>query len=124
MKEEELIRQHDTGRNPFQTPDGYFESFTSRLMERMERERLTSPVHEASKVERLNLFRRIVRYAAAAVFVGVCIGAGAYLYLHQPVMDASMDATEFVFNDENLDDVLDYELLDNNKIAYYLTEAY
>lgn len=134
MKEEDIIRQHDTGSNPFGTPDGYFEGFTSRLMERMEREGLltteapnTEPV---VKVVELNPFKRFARYAAAAVVAGVCVGAGTYLYTHRNASDQllSGDAIEMAFSDETLDEALDYEmeygLMDNNQIAYYLTEAY
>lgn len=134
MKEEDIIRQHDTGTNPFRTPEGYFENFSSRLMERMEREGVmrttTQESSTTAKVVKMNPFKRIVRYAAAAVVAGICIGAGTYLYTHRTAPDQLItgEPFEMAFSDETLDDALDYEmeygLVDNNQIAYYLTEAY
>ena len=131
MMEEELIRKHDKGRNPFTTPEGYFEGFTSRLMERIEREGLKEQqTSETAQVVRLHPLRRMMRYAAAAVVTGICVGVGTYFYQRHASADtlALADATEMLFSDETLDDALDYEmdygLVNNNQIAYYLTEAY
>lgn len=132
--EEDIIRQHDTGTNPFRTPDGYFDTFTSRLMERMEREGVlttTTPDNSATaKVVKMNPFKRLAHYAAAAVVAGVCIGAGTYLYTHRTTTEqaATGDPFELAFTDETLDEALDYEMeyemVDNKQIALYLTEAY
>ena len=124
MKEEELIRKHDSGRRAFTTPDGYFENFTTQLMERIEREGV-----QPEKVVRLNPFKRAMRYAAAAVVAGVCIGAGTYLYIQKTTTNQQVDETsEIVFSEETMDEALDYAmqcgLVDNNQIAFYLTEAY
>lgn len=134
MKEEEIIRHYDTGGNPFRTPDGYFEGFTSRLMERMEREGLTTTPAQmveqpTAKVVKMNPIRRALRYAAAAVVAGICVGTGTYLYMNQSSTDQMMagDAMELL-SEETLEQAFDYEadyeMLDNNQIAYYLTEAY
>lgn len=136
MKEEEIIRHYDTGGNPFRTPDGYFEGFTSRLMERMEREGLTATPAQipeqqktTSKVVKMNPIRRALRYAAAAVLAGICVGTGTYLYMNQSSTDQMMaaDAMELL-SEETLEQAFDYEadyeMLDNSQIAYYLTEAY
>ena len=124
MKEEDIIREHDSGRRPFTTPDGYFDGFTSRLMERIEREGL-----QPTKVVRMSPFKRAMHYAAAAVVAGVCIGAGTYLYTTKTTVDQQMAETiEASFSDETLDEALDYAmdngLINNNQIAFYLTEAY
>lgn len=126
MTEEDIIRMKDTGRNPFRTPDGYFENFGQRLMARMEAEGMVSavPVPE-TKVVKMNPLRRLGRYAAAAILAGVCLGAGTYLYVHQGGLAQPADAAmDFALSEENLDEALDYEMLNNNQIAYYLTEAY
>ncbi len=134
MIEEDLIRNHDTGVNPFKTPDGYFDSFTTRLMERMGHEGLIEQPAVQQKTEaivvKMNPFRRAIRYAAAAVVAGVCIAAGTYLYTHQSNAEQALigEGFEIAMSDEDLDDALDYEMdyeiLNNSQIAYYLTEAY
>lgn len=121
MKEEDIIRKHDTGRNPFRTPDGYFDHFTERLMRQL------PPLEEvsAAKPVRISLVRRIRRYAAAAVVAGLCIGVGAYL-LRQPssANDPLLASESELYSNDYIDEALDYEMVDNNQIAYYLTEAY
>jgi len=125
MKEEDMIRKYDSGRNPFRTPSGYFEDFTPRLMERIKAEGQQTAAQPAPVRVTVKPVRRLMRYAAAAVIAGVCIGAGTYLYQRQLNLPSPSDAmAEYVLDEDELDDVLDYEMLDNSKIAYYLTEAY
>ena len=125
IQEENIIRQHDSGRNPFRTPEGYFENFTDRLMARIAEEAPQQEPVKARVVE-FPLWRRVMRYAAAIVAVAFCVGGGALLYNRlQPAEQLlGEDVLEYAWDDDELDDVLDYELVDNNQIAYYLTEAY
>ncbi len=128
MNEEELIRKHDAGTNPFRTPEGYFENFEARLKERMVCEGLMEQNTAATtKVVALTPFRRVVRYAAAAVVAGLCVAAGTYLYTQHDV-EQTLASEETVIPDETLYDAFDYEmehgLVNNTKIAIYLTEAY
>ena len=77
MKEEDIIKQLDAAKGAFKTPDGYFEGFTSRLMERMEHEGLLAEQRPTEAVvvempERVKAIpmtpvKRWARFAAAAV---------------------------------------------------------
>ena len=125
MKEEEIIRKHDSGRRPFTVPEGYFTHFDARLAERMKHEGLMGEAVDTKQMARrvaLSPFHRVVRYAAAAVFTGLCIGSAVYLLNHQ--MGNTMADMEFAMTDSEVDAVLDCEMMNNNEIAYYLTEAY
>lgn len=129
IKEEEIIRQHDSGQRPFTTPEGYFDSFTSRLMERMEHEGLLeqpaeNPALQSAKVIRLNPMQRLMRYAAAAVVAGVCVVAATYLYNHEMSQPQGAELADYVLSNDDIDELLDYEVVNNSQIAYYLTEAY
>lgn len=131
MKEEDIIRKHDSGRSPFKTPDGYFDNFTSQLMERMEREGLLKteeqPAEVKTKVITMSPMHRALRYAAAAVVVGFCVATGTYLIQQQDGAEEqalTADASDLLYSDEALDYELDYEMVNNQQIAYYLTEAY
>ena len=119
MIEEDIIRKHDSGRNPFRTPEGYFENFTDRLMQRIAEE---EKAHV--KVVPMKPRKRLMRWAVAAAIVGIFVVAGTYIYKHQSPLAPQTDFAEFAYNEDNLEDILDYEMLDNNQIAYYLTEAY
>ena len=125
MKEEDIIHKYDSGRNPFRTPEGYFEDFTPRLMARIQSESTQAPARPTTIQLTVKPVRRLIRYAAAAVIAGICIGTGTYLYNQRS--NASSPAAmmaDYVLDDDDLDEVLEYEMLDNNQIAYYLTEAY
>lgn len=126
IEEEKIIRQHDSGRNPFRTPDGYFENFTDKLMARIAAEVPQQAEPVKARVVALPLWRRAMRYAAAVVAAVVCVGGGTLLYNRLQTPDQLMngDALEYAWDDDELEDILDYEMVDNNQIAYYLTEAY
>lgn len=125
MKEEDIIHKYDSGRNPFQTPAGYFEDFTPRMMARIAAEGKQTATHPTPIQLTVKPVKRLIRYAAAAVIAGVCIGGATYLYQQQQNFSSpSALMADYVLEDDNLDEVLEYEMLDNNQIAYYLTEAY
>lgn len=125
MKEEDIIRKHLSGRTPFRTPEGYFESFNSRLMQRIAQETAAqAPQPKVASMHKRTL--RIFRYAAAAVLTGLCIAGGTYLWNSRQA-DASQALsanTAATYSEEYIDAALDYEMINNRQIAYYLTEAY
>lgn len=124
MKEEDIIRKHDSGRRPFKVPEGYFADFNSRLMERLQAEELHVAT-PAARIAALPSRRRVMNYAAAAVLAGVCVLTAALLYSgRETSIAARMAELEFSMTDEEVDVVLDSEMMNNNEIAYYLTEAY
>jgi len=127
-QEETYIREHDSGRRPFTVPEGYFEGFTERMMTRLKAEE-QAPVAVVRAV-RIPLWRRAMRYAAVGLVAMVCVGGAWFYTSHRPTSDAQaqltaqMEFSDFNYSDDDLDAVLDYELVDNAHIAYYLTEAY
>lgn len=124
--EEAFIREHDSGRSPFQTPDGYFEDFTERLMARIAEEQPVAEEPQKERIVQLPLLRRSLRYAAAIAVAAMALGGGALLYdrLQTTEQTWDVDAAEYAWDTDELDEVFDYEMLDNQQIAYYLTEAY
>ena len=124
MKEEEIISKHLKGNNPFRTPDGYFDSFNSRLMQRIAEQ---TPATTEAKVVSIHQRRmRYFRYAAAAVITGVCLVAGTYFGTRgtTPTEQMQTAANFDIENEDYIDAALDYEMINNRQIAYYLTEAY
>ena len=124
MKEEEIISKHLKASNPFRTPDGYFDSFNSRLMQRIAEQPLE--VRQAKVVSIHQRRKQFFRYAAAAVLAGLCISAGTYFWNKDSASTEQVAAAESYdyANEDYIDAALDYEMIDNNQIAYYLTEAY
>lgn len=129
IQEEKFIREHDSGRNPFVVPEGYFEGFTEKMMARLKAESESTESQQAIVVK-LPFWKRAMRYAAVAAAVVVMIGGGLFYTMRSTSGDSSAqlaaqtDQLDFYFSDDDLDAALDYELVDNQHIAYYLTEAY
>ncbi|MBQ9285597.1 MAG: hypothetical protein IJ209_04855 [Bacteroidaceae bacterium] len=129
MKEEDYIKQFKPHENPFRTPEGYFEGFTGRLMQRIQDKGLQPQILQTKRVQ-MPLWKRWVRYSAAAVVAGVCMVTGSYLYVNRQSSQLYATSAQAIdaFSDEQLDEALNYEivcgLVDNNQIEYYLTEAY
>ena len=130
MKEEDIIRKAAGSENPFRVPEGYFEDFTTRLMSQLPQTAQTQP---AKQKHSISLRPHFLRYAAAAV---VILAVGVTFFGTRPshssqsaentqhlAQDASTETfAEMDYND--LDEALDYAMVDNMDITYYLTEAY
>lgn len=136
MKQFDPIKHKNN--QPFSTPEGYFEDFTQRMMariateEKAKEERVTAEAAQPSAQQTakvISLFSRtskFVKYAVAAALAGVVFGTSAYFFSRQSQdMDYLLTAMQEENMDENyINDVLDYEMVNNQEIAYYLTEAY
>ena len=129
MKQFDHIKHKNS--QPFSTPEGYFEDFTQRMMariateEKAKEERVTAEA-TAKVVPLFSRTSKFVKYAVAAALAGVVFGTSAYFFSRQSQdMDYLLTAMQEENMDENyINDVLDYEMVNNQEIAYYLTEAY
>ena len=113
MNEEKYIEEKVGRRNPFQVPEGYFDTFADQLM--------------ASLPERQpraqQVWLRPMRYAAAVVCV-LAMGAMAWFALssspdvHQPIQAEAVQ----VPSDAEFEAATDYVMLDNYDIYACLSE--
>lgn len=111
MKEENIIRELEGGKNPFRVPEGYFENFNDRLAARLPIEAKPKP-----KPKTVRLIPRLWRYAAAIVLL---VGTGTGLYWNQ----SRIATLEEIAQEEYYNDALDYIMVNNMEIAEYLTET-
>ena len=121
MTEEDRLIQHVGKEDPFPAPEGYFDTFETRLMKRLEEEQAVKP----SKASVFRLSPKIWRYAAAvaAVAAVVCVGVFMPSWRNNGQDLASNEQETEVFYDENyMNEELDYAMVDNHEIASYLTE--
>lgn len=121
MKEEEAIRKRCGAANPFRTPEGYFEQFTSNLMNQLpERTTITKTVGHK------RLLQRVISYAAAAVICGAMI-LGSYrisISQHQEKEVAHSEVPSSYSEEIYMENMLDYAMVSNHEIAQYLTDVY
>lgn len=107
------------GKNPFRVPEGYFDTLPQRVMERIREE------GQAGQPKRRRKSRFFIRLTAAAVLTGFFSLAGLMIYEQSHPLTSSQAPTALASAQEMefADELLDYAMLDNNDIEYYLTEA-
>lgn len=108
-------------RNAFRVPEGYFQTLPDRVMQNIARN-ASSPHGTPIRRRKSRLF---IRLAAAAVLTGFFSLAGLNILLQtRHAQHAVDDTTTAVFcDDETSDELLDYVMLGNAEIEYYLTVA-
>ena len=112
-QEEQTLRQLTEGReNPFRVPDGYFEQFTDRLMQKLPR--------QERKAKSVRLMPRLWKYAAAVVLIA---GVGSVIYWNRSAQPSALAISNDTAQEEYYNEALDYIMVDNMEIAEYLTEA-
>lgn len=126
-KEESYIRNRCGSRTPFRVPEGYFEQFTPRLMNRLpQQEAKPAP----ASTPRIGLHRRHWLYAAATVCGIALLTGGAYRMIQRSNIGSIPAVTANVWtgdlttgsDDDEFNEVLDYALVDNQEIAMYLID--
>ncbi len=102
--DEKLLMQLTKAHNPYRAPKGYFDKLPERVMQ---------------KVKARQRRRMTIRWTIAAMLAGCVVTAGFSLF------DKNMQdkqRTELAHT-QYIEDALDYSMIDNAEIAYYLTEA-
>ena len=122
---EEKLKQYIEGKrpqgasDPFKVPEGYFDTLCDRVM---------GQLPEPQQTIRRTLIPRVWRYAAAVV-VGAVVCASVLVPHFSRNEEAQMASNQteaemqrLMADEEYFNDVLDYSMVNNNDIAYYLTE--
>ncbi|MBQ8281973.1 MAG: hypothetical protein IKA86_01830 [Paraprevotella sp.] len=127
MKEEDIIRKKCGSKNPFLVPEGYFENFTSKVMDALP-ELKTSPKTVNKEMGHAR-WKRIAIFAAAAAICGAMfMGILPQLSTMQAPTTSTIQVsqtTELNAIDETyIEDALDYAMVSNHEIVQYLSEAY
>lgn len=127
MKEEEIIRERCGKKNPFIVPEGYFDSFTSNLMNALPE---SKTVDTASKKRVVSIYRKhIAIFAIAASICGIVfMGILPYVSTHHTDISSTVatspSAESYVIDDAYINDALDYAMVSNQEIVQYLSESY
>ena len=119
--EEKKLEQRFGKQSPFLVPEGYFDDFTSRLMEQL-------PERKAKKIK---LPPGIWRKYRPAMLVAACSCAaifGVSVYLHTGNTNEKQMASEHIIkmqaksSDEGfIEQAADYSMLDNDDIYAYVS---
>lgn len=123
-----IIEENVKHRDPFKAPDGYFDILADRVLDRIHTAEVEKPVKIASHT---SIPRLIAGWSAAASILLVA-SFGLWQYMNT---DGSNNMAEAKFSNENTIVVLDeyyasdftdaeleYAMIDNDDIEYYLSE--
>lgn len=107
------------GKNPFLVPEGYFDNLPDRVMSHIRED------EQHSLLKRRHKSRFFIRLTAAAVLTGFFSLAGLMIYEQRHPLSNQQEGSPLTSLQEieYTDELLDYAMLDNNDIEYYLTEA-
>ena len=111
MNEELYIKNRLGDRNPFRVPEGYFDSLTAEVMEKLPEE------------PRKGILVRLRPWMYAAACL-VAVLFTATLYLMYPEAPGQMATAETTTTDTYVEDVADYVMADNNDIYACLAGDY
>ena len=102
--EEKTLLDRCGNRNVFRTPEHYFDELPQRVMNRIPRQKRQ---------------HRNWQWAVAAVMTGIVASIGLLMMEQSKQADIAYEAD----NNQYIEDMLDYSMIDNTEIATYLTEA-
>lgn len=128
MIEEQALLQRFGRQNPFTVPEGYFEGFTSRMMNLLDEEQARQAVSTDEKPRAKVRSLTWRRYAVAASIAAVIIGGAVWLVQPSPNVAAQhftstpAVAASSATVDHNIDQMADYAMLDNQDIYTYLAD--
>lgn len=105
MNEEQAILERCGRENPFRVPEGYFDKLPQEVMNRLPRKRKT--------------VRMWQRWAVAAALTGF-VAVGGFMLFYSSMQPQLAEQSE---QQEYMDEMLDYSMMNNMDIANYLTEA-
>lgn len=113
------ITSSANGKNPFLVPEGYFDNLPDRVMSHIRED------GQHSLLKRRHKSRFFIRLTAAAVLTGFFSLAGLMIYEQRHPLSNQQEGSPLTLLQEieYTDELLDYAMLDNNDIEYYLTEA-
>ena len=111
MSEDNNLRQRIGNRTPYKVPDGFFDGFTSVMMQRIADEEVRRLRRRAVRM------RRFVVSAAAAAIVLAFVSVTYYFDKSERQFEARQQSQE-----KYIDDLCDYAMVDNAEIYNYLAE--
>ena len=118
MKEEDKILKKVGTENPFRVPDGYFESFTSEMMDRLpEKEKPVILLKEPTRWEKIRPWLYM-----SAMFIGAALIIRVASSDRTPAVDrVANDDTEMEI--EYINTALDNSMMDDYSLYVYLVDA-
>lgn len=113
-KEDEILVRRYGRENPFKVPEGYFEDFTSRLMDNLPER--NAKVDVGNGKVKIGVVRKWLYAAACVCAVAICATAYLLIDSHDEtsvVAEATGVQVGGSSSDDYFDDAADYAMMDN-----------
>lgn len=115
--EEKLIIGKLGRRNPFKVPEGYFDTFAREFISELPERESQAVSQKPARIVSIALWRRVA-CAACVLIAALCTS----LYLVNSDRDDAIVHTESVSQEEYMEMVADYAMMDNHDIYACITE--
>jgi hypothetical protein len=117
MKEEKELLERMGRREPYTTPDGYFDDLTQRVMSRL-------PQKERPAEEELTLWQRVKPWIyMTAMFVGLMCSMRIWMERPEEQPTPSLTASDAaLFTDEEMELITDRSMMDDYALYQYLND--
>lgn len=115
------VKRHLSDKGQFSVPEGYFDSLTKKVMERVDDVEAVKAVEDKRPARRVSLFSKYAICAVAACVVGLVL----FVFpLDKGADDADiMDELQVAVYDEDFSrEVMNYAMLDYEDVYAYLAE--
>jgi len=89
-------------KNPFMVPDGYFQQFPSQVARKIR------PVKKEAAVYPIDFVKKVYRYAAAAIIIGIISVAGLMYWKNDPSPSAVAGNSPVDINSISIDELQNY----------------
>lgn len=120
MTNDEKYLRTRMGKQPFSIPEGYFDQLVPEVMARIDKEPLhTMPAQKKAVI----MWLRPILYVAACLFIGI-VSFNIYFDDTNHQQDVGMQLAvqmQTTADDEYVDELADYAMMDNYDIYAYLT---
>ncbi len=118
MKEEDKLQKMIGTENPFRVPDGYFENFTSEVMNRLpEKEKVATVHNEPTTWQKVRPWLYMT-----AMFIGAALIIRVASTDHKPAVDR-VAAEESETEIEYINMAVDNSMLDDYSLYVYLADS-
>lgn len=110
--------------NPFKVPEGYFEDFERKLMERLPEQLEHEEAAEADDNHTVTLWQRVKPwFYMAAMMGGMAWLIGTLPGLGFAEQQSDAVAESGMMTDEEVDTIMEYAMMDDYLLYRYLTDA-
>lgn len=122
MNEERYLQEKFGRQAPFTVPEGYFDDFATRIMDKLPQQQVQQQRTAVKKSPYRTIMRVLRPIAVAACLCGVVGGAVIYIARSTATESQAIDMSQYFTQDYQMEQMADYAMLSKEDFYLYMTE--